>query len=739
MLALLAPRARATLYLVTDPGAASLNSALTSAQAAASNDTIFFSPMLSSSLITPGGTYAVNKTGNTLDLDANQATTIDFAPSLAVNAGTLNINGLTTQGGITVNTGGTLSTSYSTIKGLTLDGGTFQTRDNSTTSGITLGASGGTVDTFGVNPAMSGLTGTGGLTVTDSVGGGILSLNLAGGANTYSGTTLIHSGTLQLGAASALPSGGALNTDAGGTFDLNGFAQTLGAVSNLGTIKAGLGPLTVASYGGAGTLSVALKSGLTNLTATGTATLTNGKLSVTGHPAPGTYTVVHAGTLTGSFASITLPGGVTDSVTPSGTDLLLTILSDTPFTATGQSANQAAIGAALNAALFSATGDLNSVIDQLSAMSSAQVNEALDQIGPVSYAALTGMSSAASAVQSAAVAQRMSGLQAGRTSPDGARFASFSVQGASPYPGTLVAELPGDTGAAYSVDKDRLYDPNSPWGFFISALGSLDRLDSIDGSGGAQPGYSVRAAGATLGSDYRFNEHFAGGLSFGYVNSFARLDSDRGTVYGQSARLGAYGTVYNDRFHANLSVGGAQDFYSASRNIPALSRTATASPSGAEFNLDATAGYDDKTAYATVSPFAGLAYDRLMLGSFAENGAGALDLAVGAQTAESLRSTLGVKVARRFKPSWCDVTPYASLGWQHEFDSQSRALAASLAGGGSATFTVNTADVAREAALLGAGADLDWTPGFSTRLAYTADLRTDYSADTFSGSLRWRF
>jgi outer membrane autotransporter protein len=156
--------------------------------------------------------------------------------------------------------------------------------------------------------------------------------------------------------------------------------------------------------------------------------------------------------------------------------------------------------------------------------------------------------------------------------------------------------------------------------------------------------------------------------------------------------------------------------------------------------MDATIGYDDKMAHAVVSPFLGLAYDRLMLGSFTENGAGSLDLALAGQTAESLRSTLGVKVSHRYNvPDWFDLTPYASVGWQHELVNQSRALAAQLADGGTGTFTVKTADVARDAALLGAGVNLDWTPGFSTRLAYESTLRTDFSAMTFSGSMRWRF
>ena len=741
-LAFVAPLTSAqALFEVTtnaaDNSAGSLGSFLNAPPPA--NSIILFSPFISP-VIAPTTLFA---NAVPLTLDGNQVT-VNFngVNGMSVNpGGILNLNGLTASG-ITVNAGGILSTQYSSISGLTLNGGTFQARDNGVSSLVTLGgAGGGTVDTNGVNPTMSGISGTGNLTVIDStLGGGILTVNIAGGANTYTGAAFVNSGTLQLGVNSALPTS-ALTTAAAGTFDLNGFTQTMGAVANAGTVKTGFGQLTAASFSGAGTLSVGLRPGLTNLVVTGAATLA-GPLVVTGHPAPGVYTVVSAGTpLAGNFSAITVPFGVTDSIAYSGTLATIDILSDTPFTIAGQSSNQAAVGAALNAALTGAgsSAELSSILNQMSALTPAQTNAVLDQIGPVSYAALSGMSFAGSGVQAAAVNQRLTGLQANQAKGDGARLASFNVSGGSSYPGTLVAELPGDASAAYAGDRDRLFDPGSPWGIFVSGLGTFNRLYAINGASGSQPGYSDTATGASLGVDYRFNEHFAAGVSGGYVNSFAKIDSNGGTVYGQSARLGVYGTVYNDSFHANLSVGGAHDFYATSRNITALSRTATASPSGSEFNLDALMGWDVKTAHADVSPFVDLAYDRMMLGSFTEGGAGALDLAMAAQTAESLRSTLGVKISRKFKPDWCDLTPYASAGWQHELDNQSRALGASLASGGTGSFTVNTADVAREAALLGAGLDMDWTPGFSMRFGYQSTLRADFSAKTVNGSMRWRF
>lgn len=52
------------------------------------------------------------------------------------------------------------------------------------------------------------------------------------GANTYTGGTVVSGGTLKLGAANALPTAGSVSTYASGVFDLNGYNQTVGVLTN---------------------------------------------------------------------------------------------------------------------------------------------------------------------------------------------------------------------------------------------------------------------------------------------------------------------------------------------------------------------------------------------------------------------------------------------------------------------------------------------------------------------------
>ena len=80
--------------------------------------------------------------------------------------------------------------------------------------------------------------GTGSLTKIDT---GTLIL---GGTNTYSGTTTISAGTMQVGIANAIPSTSDVTDNA--TLDLDGNSDTIGALSGTGTVTSSVaGPATL--------------------------------------------------------------------------------------------------------------------------------------------------------------------------------------------------------------------------------------------------------------------------------------------------------------------------------------------------------------------------------------------------------------------------------------------------------------------------------------------------------------
>ena len=190
-----------------------------------------------------------------------------------------------------------------------------------------------TLDLFSLDTLLSPtatLAPIGSFTHNTAIGGTAgLKLNgpgtlVLGTANTFTGDVVVTQGTLELGAAGALPSGSPLNLASGTTLNLAGFAATLGRLEGAGNIALGAAHLAVAqsqksTYSGviSGTGGLA-KSGSGTLTLTGANTfsgatsITGGLLRLNGSAANSAFTV-SGGTLTGNatVGALTISSGGT--------------------------------------------------------------------------------------------------------------------------------------------------------------------------------------------------------------------------------------------------------------------------------------------------------------------------------------------------------------------------------------------------------------------------------------------
>ena len=126
------------------------------------------------------------------------------------------------------------------------------------------------------------ITGGGDLTKD---GTGTLTLS---GANAYTGTTTVVSGTLTNGAAGVIPDGSALTVGSGASWNLNGFSETVGSLAGSGNVSLGSATLTCGGTNGsttyAGVISgsgALVKGGTGTLTLTSTQTYT-GSTTITG-------------------------------------------------------------------------------------------------------------------------------------------------------------------------------------------------------------------------------------------------------------------------------------------------------------------------------------------------------------------------------------------------------------------------------------------------------------------------
>jgi fibronectin-binding autotransporter adhesin len=152
--------------------------------------------------------------------------------------GTLVLGGNNTYTGGTTVSAGTLRISSdanlgAASGGLTLGDGTLQTTANMASArSIALAGAAAVQTDPGTTLTLTGsLAGSGSLTKT---GTGTLLLQ---GADTHTGDTRVSTGTLKAGAAQALSAASSYTVDGGATLDLNGFGQTLKALTNAGTVS----------------------------------------------------------------------------------------------------------------------------------------------------------------------------------------------------------------------------------------------------------------------------------------------------------------------------------------------------------------------------------------------------------------------------------------------------------------------------------------------------------------------
>ncbi|WP_181181039.1 autotransporter-associated beta strand repeat-containing protein [Mesorhizobium sp. B2-4-3] len=251
--------------------------------------------------------------------DANTFSVGSIGGAGKVEAGTLANAGIASSVGAGSSTGvsGTLSyvgAGTSTDRGWSLSG----TLSNDGTGALALSGS-------------MGLSGTGTLggsfTGADNLVSGVISGagNLRGagagswvvsGANTYTGQTIVDSGTLRAGSATAFAGSKTFQVN-GGTLGLNGFDQTLTALTGTGgTLALGAAKLTIdgptgttASFGGSISGSGGLsKTGNSVQTLTGASTYTGD-------------TTIGGGTLALDFSAA---GGPTSNIVGSGSALVMT-------------------------------------------------------------------------------------------------------------------------------------------------------------------------------------------------------------------------------------------------------------------------------------------------------------------------------------------------------------------------------------------------------------------------------
>ena len=628
----------------------------------------------------------------------------------------------------------------------------LELRDFNDTIGALFGSSVGTVGLGGATLTVgagdfSGVIRDG--TVGSGVGGqlvkntsGVLTLS---GANTYTGNTSVNNGQLVLNGSVESPN---IFVNFSGT--LSGTGTAMHNVRNAGVFSPGNSPGTFRIRGnytqtGAGTMVIettGTANGLNDLVqVTGTATLDGGlrlvKLGSGVLKVGDRATFLTAvGGVSGKFANVS--NGLADTGTIVQTEVVYGSNSVELLAVQGSyelfaqqfllTPNQLAVAGMLD--VVAASASQPALINYLNAQALADLPGDFDLIAPDELQAIYTIGMSQANVQTANLQRRMEEIRAGR---EGFSAEGLSVSGTTPpfladaRPGSS-----GDAGPPEVVSKEVRGPSERRFNTFATGSGEYSRVGE---SGGAN-GYNLTTGGFTLGADYKFSEHFSAGINTGFARTTSKgLDSTKVTVDG--AKLGAYATYYTgEGFYADGSIQGGYSNYDTQRT--ALLGTARGTTNGAEVNALIATGFDFTTDALRIGPVASFQYTHVGFANYQESGSLA-PLDYGSQSADSLRSAIGMKATYEYRTHGILIRPEMRAAWQHEFGDVQYAISSSLVGGGPA-FIVQGAEIGRESLLLGVGVSVHWNERASTYIYYDGELgRTNYSSNNISGGVRLEF
>ena len=616
--------------------------------------------------------------------------------------------------------------------------------------GLTLQGS-GTLILAGNDSYAGGTTVQGGtLGATGSLGG---NLTIWSGANfvgngayaVASGATLINAGTFTevntpLVNAGTVSNTGTIAGDVNntGTFTNNGLVT--GTVANAGEL---LGNGTVGSLAllagsttqpgdASGTIYVvgnltvapgatyqvrAGPNGTDLIAAIGTATLTGGTVVITGvngSPALGSWypILTAAGGVSGSFNALTESArGIATGTRfdmlygPNTISLVLTPDSYGRLTAVelAENASESTVGAALDAirpAPGVAMGSAQSALfDPLYILPASGITTGLDELAPSIYA---------------------DGMMA-------ARDAWYLMADA------LGAQLTTRRGLAADKAASSAPGPNGSTIWF-SGLAGYDAT----GAGSGSPGFSAALGGAAAGIDVPVAGNTRIGAAVGTVEGQS-WSPNGGQATNYTAQFATYGQWRSGIFFAEAQLDLMVQQENVRRTLPLFGAVTQGNTEGVAGGGGITVGVQENIGAWLIEPTLGFGGFDLQSNGLTESAGGALTETIGGAALNSAESTLALSAQRVFMAGESvSMTVKGRLGWSHEFADDTARTSASFSGLSGSGFTVASAPIGRDAALVGLGTDIKVASWPVTMfVGYGGALNTSSSAQSLIGGVRF--
>jgi autotransporter-associated beta strand protein len=663
---------------------------------------------------------------------------IDIAPGAAIKAGGIGILAGSDTGTVTINNLGTVSGASAarfigtmnvgnggttgTIIGDVLDRGTlsFNRSDAVTYSGI--------------------ISDTGRV---QQNGSGVLTLS---GANTYTGATNVNAGTLSVNGSIASSSLTTVNP--GATLGGNG---AVGATTiNGGTLAPGnsIGTLAVQGnlvFTAASSYMVEVSPANADRTnVTGAATL--GGATVKASFAPGTYvskqyTILNAsggvsGTF-GTFANTDLPANFKSSLSYDGNNAYLNLaLNFIPPPGSGLNANQQGAANAI-VGFFNSTGGIPLVFGGLTPAGLTQISG--EVATGTQQTTFNAMGLFMGLMTDPFVVGRGDPVESSSAAPQFADEADAASAYASN--GNARGKSERDAYAAVYRKSPVLADPfTQRWSVWAAGYGGSQTTDGNAALGSNNTRSSI--GGVAVGADYRFSPYtiagfaLAGGATNFSVNGLGSGRSDLfqagafvrhnvGAAYLTGALAYGWQDITTDR---TVTIAGA-DLLRAQFNANA-------------FSGRAEGGYRFATPWlggVGITPYAAGQFVTFDLPAYAEQavaGANTFALSYAGKSATDTRSELGLRTDKSYPMQNGILTLRGRAAWAHDFNTD-RAITPTFQTLPGASFVVNGAAPAHDAALVTASAEMKWLSGFSLAGAFEGEFSNVTASYAGKGVVRY--
>jgi len=520
---------------------------------------------------------------------------------------------------------------------------------------------------------------------------------------------------------------GTLHVMPGATLTGSGVA---GDIVNRGIVDpgtSGAGTLNATSLFGPGALLIHFNGAEHNqLNLSGSANLDGATLRLVGTQfAPNSYTILSSGGLTSSFATVEAPPFLAYSIQTLGSDVKIVVHSFS-FASPATSKNELALGGALDVIQAHAAFSLAAqMIPALGAITTAaEAQTALESMSGDAWTSFTDV-----ALKNAAL------------------FSNQIMDRSVPMDSASAAAIPTPATVAHNGDIRTLNIGNSASdlesvghqhrGIWARALGAVDHVSADSGIG--SPSTSANTGGFQAGFDRVFNEDTTYGVALGYAHTALSVDDRDSSGHSNALGLTFYTRHLWNAWIFNGNVGFTDNSNHLDRSITFANAQANGDSKSKVFSAFGEAAYAFEPWVDTaVEPSISLRVSHLSQAAFTESGAPGLDLAFDSQSLNSVVPTVGARLSHLFHAE--SRHPFVlggRLGIESELADVDRTLSAHFVNSPTTAYAVDGTPQKR----IGATLEFNGRVALRERLQaygnYGLDFSSAHSGQRFFGGIRW--